>query len=1357
MKLKSICLLLAALMLLAASCAKETPVEQPNIPDAPVGPDEPVIQDGTEDHPYLIADAAQLEELMNRFKNAEQPADKNSFKIYFRLTQDIDASDIEWTPLNGSGSFYKAMDFDGNNHTISNLSVSGTYASFAGVLYGSIRNVVFSNATIDGGDSDCGVVAGLLGNEDLPGFCENVIVTESTVTGSSYIGGFAGRNRTSGTVTGCRVSGGTINQSATTDVATGGFVAYSGENASYKDCSSTAVVNSSAEFTGGFAGRVSGPASFNNCSAGGNVTGVKHVGGFVGQAEKSSFTNCLYSEGTVSDSFSGRADTGGFCGYVTSDVSFTHCLVTNATVSAPSAQRIGGFIGQLGEKTAATNNCPVFQCAVTATSVTGGLNTGGFAGVQYDNIERSFVSGGTVTAQANQCGGFSAFVQYGNVYNCFSTAAVDGSSYSQVGGFAGIAYKTVMSSCYAAGTVTGGSDVGAFIGKCAQQGSNLPPTIKNCIGWHASLPFFGSNEVSATISNCYAGNEGTVSSHAVALGWKTTVWDLTSGSLPTLLRADPDDPGPDDPDEQDGTQTHPYLIADATQLEALMNLFKNAEQPADKNSFKIYFRLTQDIDASDIEWTPLNGSGSFYKAMDFDGNNHTISNLSVSGNYASFAGVLYGSIRNVTFRNATINGGSTKCGVIAGFLGTDGLPAFCENVIITESTVTGTSYVGGFAGHTRNIGTVTGCRVENTILNGTSYLGGFTAYVDLGSNDKYDVPVIFTRCQVSDVTINQNITTDSSISPTGGFVAYTGQAASFIECSVKATITANKANLENVGGFLGISTYAGPTFTRCQVLSGTTIAAKALRTGGFVGSSEVATSYKECSSAAVVNNSAEFTGGFAGSVTASSFFNACTAIGNVTGIKHVGGFVGQAENASFTNCLYNEGTVTDSCSGRSDTGGFCGYVTSGVSFKGCMVKNATVSALSGQRVGGFIGQLGATYKSSNNCSVVQCSVTETSVTGSTNTGGFVGVQYDNIERSFVSGGTVTARANRCGGFSAYLQTGNATNCFTTAAVNGSSYSQIGGFVGIAYMTTVNSCYAAGTVTGGSDVGAFVGQCAEQSGTPTFRNCIGWHASLPFYGSNAVSATVTNCYAGNEGSVSSQASSLGWDSGVWDLSSALPVLREGTLRVPAVFIGDSITWQWARTSTSFSEDKLKIPFDASYMVRSGSNILVPFHPSFFSGNGYMDKGISGQNTTQMRSRFQKDIIELNPVVVVIMGGTNDLAQGVSKEQILANISAMAEMASAAGIKVVLCSVTPCNDEYSRLNPKAKGTHIIALNEMIQNYAASKGFTWCNYWPALVADDNLALKVDYRLYDNLHPGPAGYTVMEGIIKPIIDSLL
>ena len=827
---------------------------------------------------------------------------------------------------------------------------------------------------------------------------------------------------------------------------------------------------------------------------------------------------------------------------------------------------------------------------------------------------------------------------------------------------------------------------------------------------------------------------------------------------------------PDVPEEVidygDGSEERPFVIDNAARLEEFMNIYKDAAQPADKNKFKFYACMIADVDASGITWTPLNAGGSFYKAIDFDGKGHTISNLTASGTYASFAGVLYGSVRNVTFSNATINGGSANCGVVAGFLGTNGLPGSCENVVVTNSTVTGTRYVGGFAGVARTTGNVTGCRVENTTLTSTSYIAGFAAYVDLGSEDKYDVPAIFRDCHVSDVTINQNNTAGGDIY-TAGFVGYTSYGSSFIDCSVKATIVANKntsadKTLNDVGGFLGRSASTmGPTCINSHVLAGTTITAKATRVGGFVGYSEVATTYNGCSSAADITNAGNYTGGFAGYACGSSMFKECSASGNVTGAQQTGGFIGYAENASFTDSKFEKGTVTSTYTGKTGhSAGFCGYATKGLSFNGCLVENATVSAPTGQRIGGFVGQLGASYNAANNITLSQCGVKETAVTGSTNTGGFVGVQYDNIDRSYVSGGTVTAKANQCGGFSGFIQNGGPTNCYTTASVDGGSNSSVGGFAGIAYQTTVSSCFAAGAVQcSGSNVGAFIGQCAEQNGKPTIEKCIGWHTSLPFYGVNAVEATISNCYAGVEGSVSSQASSLGWDATIWDLSASVPALLQTPRRIAAAFIGDSITWQWARNSAAYSKTKypMLIPFNPSYMTDTGETVTVNFHPGFFSGNNYVDRGVSGQNTTQMLARFDKDIVDLNPKVVVIMGGTNDLAQGVTKKQILANLKAMAEKADAAGIKVVLCSVTPCNDNYSKLSPKNKGPHIIELNGMIKEYVDSKGFTYCNYWPELVAEDQLALHPNYRLYDNLHPGPDGYDKMEAIIKPIIDSLL
>ncbi len=206
---------------------------------------------------------------------------------------------------------------------------------------------------------------------------------------------------------------------------------------------------------------------------------------------------------------------------------------------------------------------------------------------------------------------------------------------------------------------------------------------------------------------------------------------------------------------------------------------------------------------------------------------------------------------------------------------------------------------------------------------------------------------------------------------------------------------------------------------------------------------------------------------------------------------------------------------------------------------------------------------------------------------------------------------------------------------------------------------------------------------------------------------------------------------------------------------AVFIGDSITWQWGTTPNKRDKDKIVIPMNPmpSWMKDAGTQVEITWHPAFFTSNGYVDKGKSGERTDEMLKRYQSDVLSQDPFCVVIMGGTNDLAQGYSKDQILSNIKSMAEKAAEANMKVVLCSVTPCNMTYSRLTPHEKGTHIVALNRMIKEYAAEKGFTYCDYYPALVAEDGYSLKDEYCLYDKLHPNPDAYTVMEEIIQKIL----
>ena len=194
-------------------------------------------------------------------------------------------------------------------------------------------------------------------------------------------------------------------------------------------------------------------------------------------------------------------------------------------------------------------------------------------------------------------------------------------------------------------------------------------------------------------------------------------------------------------------------------------------------------------------------------------------------------------------------------------------------------------------------------------------------------------------------------------------------------------------------------------------------------------------------------------------------------------------------------------------------------------------------------------------------------------------------------------------------------------------------------------------------------------------------------------------------------------------------SAVTVMTDYVLK--AVFMGDSITENWNKESTG--------------------------HPSFFKSNCYIAKGISGQTTAQMLDRFDKDVVKLAPKRVVICGGTNDIAgnQGeVTDQSIIDNIAAMAAKADAANIKVILCSILPCNRYYWKPDMKP-ARRIIEVNAMIKELAGRKGYAYVDYHTPMKDDDG-ALPSKYTS-DGCHPLKTGYDVMENIVVPVIDSVL
>ena len=179
-------------------------------------------------------------------------------------------------------------------------------------------------------------------------------------------------------------------------------------------------------------------------------------------------------------------------------------------------------------------------------------------------------------------------------------------------------------------------------------------------------------------------------------------------------------------------------------------------------------------------------------------------------------------------------------------------------------------------------------------------------------------------------------------------------------------------------------------------------------------------------------------------------------------------------------------------------------------------------------------------------------------------------------------------------------------------------------------------------------------------------------------------------------------------------------------------------------------------DGNRTVFFGDSITefwTPRNSTLFQNPTLINRGISGQTTSQMTLRFQQDVVDLHPNLVVLLAGINDIAENtgpISVKAIFENLIAMVNAAKTNQIKVVLCSVLPCNKITwnANANPSDK---IIELNQMIKTHADTNKIAYVDYYHSMV-DSNNGLDKKYS-DDGVHPNSNGYKIMESIILKIL----
>jgi lysophospholipase L1-like esterase len=111
---------------------------------------------------------------------------------------------------------------------------------------------------------------------------------------------------------------------------------------------------------------------------------------------------------------------------------------------------------------------------------------------------------------------------------------------------------------------------------------------------------------------------------------------------------------------------------------------------------------------------------------------------------------------------------------------------------------------------------------------------------------------------------------------------------------------------------------------------------------------------------------------------------------------------------------------------------------------------------------------------------------------------------------------------------------------------------------------------------------------------------------------------------------------------------------------------------------------------------------------------------------------------------------------SNEDVEQNLAAIAELASAHGVKVVLAGILPISDYHPKPDVVAQVirrpmTRINAINAWLRQFATEHGHVYLDYAPG-IADARGMLKTEFS-DDDLHPNALGYAAMAPLAEAAI----
>jgi hypothetical protein len=415
----------------------------------------------------------------------------------FVVSNDIDMSVIaNFAPIGGTTAAF-AGTFNGNGHTIANLTINGTskVGLFATLNGATVKNIVFKNANVTSAGSYAAILAGqAIGNSVISGITVESSRLSASDTYSALIIGSA--NGSDGfAVTNINIKNSSV-------ISTANYVgAIAGRIYGYANISGIKIdgfTASGAAYVAGAVGMASNAEkiNLNNISAAGlNISGVSYVAGIIGSGD-----NNVYID-TASVENSKISTLGTASAYVAGGIAASFSsAISNASVKSVSlsAGTVGGIVGSTLDSASLTiSNSKVISSSISASDA----NTfaGGILGVHHATgsvaITGCTVSEDTTINSAAISAGIVADVSTSDgklsIVNTTSFATVKGCENENAIAAAGVLGRIGASSVNAvsldgvkvSGKISGRGALGGLIGliKNGEVFKSGTPLVNKCI------------------------------------------------------------------------------------------------------------------------------------------------------------------------------------------------------------------------------------------------------------------------------------------------------------------------------------------------------------------------------------------------------------------------------------------------------------------------------------------------------------------------------------------------------------------------------------------------------------------------------------------------------------------------------------------------------------------------------------------------------------------------------------------------------------------------------------------------------------------------------------------------------------